>query len=108
VGKQINKFEGSVLQGVAFGNNNTVNNFVAGEDLELKFFAEQGEKVLEKLEPDQKEYIILNQAVVYAKRKKKREVIKALKQHSLDVWKMIFANVAAPGIIEMIKKWCGY
>ena len=42
MGKQINKFEGSVLQGVAFGNNNTVNNFVAGEDLELKFFAEQG------------------------------------------------------------------
>ena len=50
--------------------------------------------------------MILNTAVVYAKRKKKNELVKTLKQHSLDVWEAILANVASAGLIELIKRWC--
>ena len=34
----------------------------------MEYFVKLGEKVLQQLEPDQDEYIILNTAVVYAKR----------------------------------------
>lgn len=104
--KQINKFDGSFLQGVAFGDNNTINNYKSSEEYELEYFAECGQKRLEQLDPEQKEYMILNTAVVYAKRKKKNELVKTLKQHSLDVWEAILANVASAGLIELIKRWC--
>lgn len=104
--KQINRFKGSVLQGVAFGNNNTINNYGSEENREMEYFVELGEKVLQQLEPDQAEYTILNTAVVYAKRRKKNDWIKTLKQYSLDIWKDIFSSVAATGIVELIKQWC--
>ena len=104
--KQINRFKGSLLQGVAFGDNNTINNYGSEDNQEMEYFVKLGEKVLQQLEPDQDEYIILNTAVVYAKRIKKNDWIKTLKQHSLDIWKDIFSSVAATGIVELIKQWC--
>ena len=104
--KQLNRFTGSVLQGVAFGDNNTINNCKVDETPEMEYFVKLGKKVLEQLEPDQEQYTILNTAVVYAQRKKKNEWIKILKQYSLDIWKDIFSSVAATGIIELIKQWC--
>lgn len=102
--KQQNKFENCSLYGVSFGDNSTVNNGKSMDD-ELMIFAQQGEKILEKYDPVSQEYMILNPAVQYAKRQQKGKFIEAIKKHSLDIWKNIFSDVAAEGLLYIIKKW---
>lgn len=96
--------KGCSLQGVSFGNNNTIINNNSIED-EMTFFIKQSEKVLDNYDPDSKQYIALNTAVTYAKRNQKEKFIEALKKHSLDIWKDIFSNVAASGVIYLIQRW---
>lgn len=103
--KQKIDFQDCFVSGNNFGDNNKIiNSGVQDRDM-LDTFIKAGESALNKLDPASEEYGILNPAVVYAKRNEKEKFLNVLKAHSLNVWENIFANVAASGIVALIKIW---